>query len=183
MTLSQNEKREILEFVREVIQMELAEAETPPLPDLECLHKTGACFVMLRDFGGGLRGCIGSTEAFESLGENLCRNAINAAFMDPGFPPLEYEELDEVFFEISVLSPPQEIAFPAEFLLGRDGLMLKAGERKAVFLPHIPVEQRWDAFQTAEYLARKAGFSDGSWQGKDVKFYTFQAETFGNRTM
>ena len=92
--------------------------------------------------------------------------------MDPGFPPLEYEELDEVFFEISVLSPPQEIAFPAEFLLGRDGLMLKAGERKAVFLPHIPVEQRWDAFQTAEYLARKAGFSDGSWQGKDVKYWS-----------
>ena len=183
MTLSQNEKREILGFVREVIHMELAGADAPPMPDLECLHKTGACFVMLRDFSGGLRGCIGSAEAFENLGENLRRNALNAAFMDPGFPPLEYEEFEEILFEISVLSAPQEISFPAGFQLGCDGLMLRTGERKAVFLPHIPVEQRWNVMQTAECLARKAGIPDGKWQEYDVKFYTFQAETFGDRMM
>ena len=181
--LSQNEKREIVEFVREVIRMELAGADTPVLPDLGCLQTAGACFVTLWDFSGEVRGCIGNVEPFESLGENLRRNAINAAFMDPAFPPLEYEEFDEVIFEISVLTPPQKITFPAEFQLGRDGIILRAGERKAVFLPHIPVEQRWDALQTAEYLARKAGLTEGGWQAPEVTFYTFQAETFGSRIM
>lgn len=181
--LSQNDKREIMAFVREVVRMELAGADAPELPELECLQRSGACFVMLRDLCGCPRGCIGNVEAFETLGENVRRNALNAAFTDPAFPPLEYDELDEIQFEISVLTPVQEIVFPAEFQLGRDGIILQTGGRKAVFLPHIPVEQRWDAQQTAEFLARKAGLPAGEPLPHDAKFYTFQAETFGERTM
>ena len=170
-------------FVREVIQMELAGADSPELPDLDILKQPGSCFVMLRDFSGELRGCIGNVETFETLGENLRRNAVNAAFMDPSFPPLEYEELGEITIEISVLSQPAAISGMEDFRLGSDGIILRKKERTAVFLPHIPVEQRWDVPTVFRYLARKAGLPEESWMDEDVNLFTFQTETFSEKTI
>lgn len=176
---SKSDAREILAFVREVIHMELAGAESPAVPPLPILRENGACFVTLKDITGELRGCIGNLEAFEPLGENLRRNALNAAFQDPRFPPLDYEEFNEISIEVSILTKPHRIASLADFELGRDGIIIRCAGRSAVFLPQVAVEQQWDVPTTLMYLCHKAGLDKDAWKSSDAEFYTFQAHVLG----
>ena len=84
------ERRAMLSFVRQTIGAELGISPKPHVPDIDGkLHEQRSCFVTLHTADGNLRGCIGSIAPFESLGENLRRHAINAAFHDPRFAPLD----------------------------------------------------------------------------------------------
>lgn len=176
---SPSERQQLLAFARQVIERTLCDAEPPAIPKIPALAENGACFVTIKDFRGELRGCIGNLEAFEPLGENILRNAVNAAISDPRFPPLEPEELQESVLELSILTPARPISSVAEFEVGRDGIILRAAGRGAVFLPQVAPEQGWDAETTLGYLARKAGLSPSAWRSPETKLFTFQAEVFG----
>ncbi len=114
----------------------------PPLPDHPQLAQPGATFVTLT-IAGQLRGCMGSLEAYRPLGEDVRANAVAAAFADPRFPPLTKAEWPAVAIEVSLLSPPEPIAFrdEAELLAQlcpfEDGLILSAGPYRATFLPQV----------------------------------------------
>ena len=68
--------------------------------DLLARHKilgsNGACFVTI-NLNGRLRGCIGSLVAHKNLLDDVIENAQKAAFADPRFKPLSYEELLRCF--------------------------------------------------------------------------------------
>ena len=149
----------------------------PETPDVPCLAEKGACFVTLRE-NGEMRGCIGTLEPFESLADNLRRNAENAAFSDPAFPPLEADELAFTTIEVSLLYPPRRLSAPEEADLARDGLLIVAGTRRAVFLPQVMEEQRWSMAEAWENLARKAGLAADSWREKTTELYAFGVENF-----
>ena len=171
------DKRRILGFVRGILSAACAGARDPDVPDIPLLAENGACFVTLRE-NGSLRGCIGTLEAFEPLAENLRRNAENAAFSDPAFPPLEAGELDFITIEVSLLYPPRRLASPEAAELGRDGLLLVRGSRRAVFLPQVVAEQRWDHAAAWSNLARKAGVPPESWRDAETALYAFACDTF-----
>ncbi len=173
------ERRRLLAFARQVIERNLFDADPPEMPDIPRLAEKGACFVTLKDRCGELRGCIGNLEAFEPLGENIIRNAVNASTSDPRFPPLDPEELPECTLELSVLTPARPIGSSAEFRVGVDGIILRAAGRGAVFLPQVAPEQGWDAPTTLDYLARKAGLPVSAWRSPGAELFTFQAEVFG----
>lgn len=175
--LSREERLRILGFVRGVISAACAGGRDPDTPDVPCLAEKGACFVTLRE-NGGVRGCIGTLEAFESLADNLRRNAENAAFSDPAFPPLEADELAFTTIEVSILSAPRRLASPDEADLEREGLLIVAGSRRAVFLPQVVREQRWSMAEAWENLARKAGLAAGSWREKTTALYAFGVASF-----
>ena len=177
-SFTREERGQLLRFVREVIESDLVGAELPSPPPLPRLAEPGACFVTLKE-GGDLRGCIGNIEAFEPLGENLIRNAINASQSDPRVPPLELEELPGTTIELSILTPATAIASPEEFRVGEDGIILRAAGRGAVFLPQVAPEQHWDRETTLRYLSRKAGLPENAWQWPQAELFTFQAEVFG----
>ena len=172
------ERTAILRYVRGAIEAEFGGPE-PVVPEGAALAAAGACFVTLSFPDGNLRGCIGNLRAFEPLRENLRRNAVNAAFEDPRFPPLEPEELAELRIEVSVLSAPRPIAGPADFVPGREGLILEWHGRSAVFLPQVAVEQGWDRETTLTQLARKAGLEPAAWRDPACRFMVFTAEVFG----
>lgn len=169
----------VLAFVRGVIAAELNGAPAPAAPELPPLRAKGACFVTLHDAFGGLRGCIGNLEAYEPLGDNLRHNALNAAFRDPRFPPLEPEELSEIRLEVSLLSAPEPIAGPEDFVVGRHGIILQQDGRSAVFLPQVAPEQGWDRETTLDFLARKAGLPEDAWRRPGARFFVFTATVFG----
>ncbi len=172
------ERVRLLQFVREALERDLAGAELPAPPPFPRLAETGSCFVTLKE-AGELRGCIGNIEAFEPLGENLLRNAINASQSDPRFPPLEAEELPFILIELSILTPASPIASAEEFRIGQDGIILRLGGRGAVFLPQVAPEQHWDRETTLRYLSRKAGLPEDAWRRPEARLFTFQAEVFG----
>ena len=175
--LSPDEERKILGFVRGVISAACAGGNDPEAPDIPCLAENGACFVTLRE-NGGVRGCIGTLEAFESLADNLRRNAENAAFLDPAFPPLEADELAFTTIEVALPAPPRRLASPEEPDLERDGLLIVSGSRRAVFLPGTVAEQRWTLPEAWEQLALKAGLPPDAWRDPATGLYAFECEIF-----
>lgn len=175
--LSPRERQAVLGFVRSVIAAEAGGGPDPDVPPLPLLDAPGACFVTLRE-GADIRGCIGSAEAFEPLADNLRRNAVNAAFADPAFPPLELDELNYVTIEVALLSAPQRTD-PDAVVPGRDGVIIEtAAGRRALFLPEVAAAQSWSREELLAHLARKAGADDSAPHSPDTIIYTFQTERF-----
>lgn len=174
--ISPNEEYQILRFVRRVIGAELGRCPEPELPMLELLSEPIACFVELIGIDGAPRGCIGNLEPFESLGENLRRHALNAAFGDPSFPPLEPDELDELVVSVSLVGPLLRIASVDEFQVGIHGILLSQGARRAVFLPRVIQEQRWGREVALAALSRKAGLTEDAWRQENTVLSVFELE-------
>ncbi len=176
--ISPAEGRALCIFARAVIGAELAGTAPPALPEnIPALDAPGSCFVTLQ-LNGGLRGCIGSVEPFETLGANLRRNALNAAFGDPRFQPLSADEFPRTELELSIMGPPEPIPGPEHFIPGEHGIILSLFGRRALFLPQVATEQGWDRETTLDFLARKAGFQSNAWKSKDAAFFVFKTEIF-----
>jgi len=126
---------------------------------------------------GMLRGCIGVIEGRLPLAATVVENGRAAALDDPRFPPVQESELAGLELEISALSPLAPVAGPGEIKVGRHGVLLAAGGRRAVFLPQVAPEQGWDRDTMLTQLALKAGLSPDAWR-RDASFEVFTAEVF-----
>ena len=139
-----------------------------------------ACFVTLeaRDDAGrlDLRGCIGSTEPRRALADAVVEAARQAAFEDPRFAPLTAEELPRVVVTVSALTPLVPASGPDAIVPGRDGVVLVAGGRQAVFLPEVAERCGWEAGELLAQLARKAGLARHAW--RDGRLFVFTCERF-----
>lgn len=177
-SFSAGERKALCSFVRAVIDSELNGKAAPELPgDIPALGEKGSCFVTLKK-SGDLRGCIGNIEPFETLGDNLRRNALNAAFHDPRFKPVSAAEFSGIDLEISIMFPPIAIKSPEEFVPGEHGIIFSLFGQRALFLPQVATEQGWDRETTLNYLAQKAGFAGNAWKSRDARFFIFRTESF-----
>lgn len=110
--------------------------------DASFLHRPGASFVTLKS-ENRLRGCIGSLQAHRTLVEDVKANARAAAFHDPRFAPLSFDELSVTKIEVSVLSALTPLAFRnqehalAQLRPGEDGVVLEFGRHRGTFLPQV----------------------------------------------
>lgn len=141
-----------------------------------------ATFVTLSE-NERLRGCIGSLAPRRPLIEDALANTAQAGFADPRFPPLKESDLKGLRLDVSILSHPRPIPAESESELvsalepDRDGLILTAGKRRALFLPsvwrHVP-----DGRAFLRHLMAKAGFEANHWpQGLEAR--RFRVESFG----
>jgi len=153
--------------------------ETSRYPTL--LQNPGASFVTLK-IDGLLRGCIGSLEAHQPLINDVAYNAHAAAFSDARFPPVSSDELNNLEFHISVLTPAVAMAFISEEDLlkqirpGIDGLVLEEGQHRGTFLPAV-----WESLPDAEsflqHLKQKAGLPQNYWSDS-IKVSRYTTESF-----
>ena len=111
------------------------------------------------------------------LGQATGTMALNAAFADQRFPPLEASELSEIDIEVSVLTPLEHVTGPEAIKIGRDGVVIRKSGRSAVFLPEVPVEQGWDRAALLAHLCTKAGLPADAWTA-GAEFYTFRSIHF-----
>jgi uncharacterized protein (TIGR00296 family) len=130
-----------------------------------------------------LRGCIGFPLPERPLYQGVVEAAIAAATEDPRFPPLDIQELDNILFEISVLTPPERITvspadYGKEIEIGRDGLILQWRFGSGLLLPQVPVELKWDVEQYLANICYKAGAPPDVWLDPASKLYKFQAAVF-----
>jgi AmmeMemoRadiSam system protein A len=97
-------------------------------------------FVTLRTSDGELRGCIGSLEAQEAnVALETARIAVLSATEDPRFARLDFDEIDGLGIEVSVLLPEERFDDPHELDDGRHGVVVRhASGRKGVLLPGVP---------------------------------------------
>jgi uncharacterized protein (TIGR00296 family) len=155
-------------------------------PEKDMLEKAGI-FVTLNyvtiSKNEYLRGCIGFPLPEKPLYQGVIEAAIAAATQDPRFPPLDRQDLDNIIFEVSVLTPPQEIrAGPADYgkeiEIGRDGLILQWRFGSGLLLPQVPIELKWDVEEYLANICYKAGAPPDVWLDPTSKLYKFQAAVF-----
>jgi len=169
--------------IAEHLHLDVAEPVRPEeLTDPELQARRGV-FVTLNK-RGALRGCIGSLIGQESIVDGVRRHALNAAFHDSRFPPVEAREVPELHIDISVLTEPRPLAYSdGEDLIsklrpGIDGVILKAsGGRGATFLPQV-WEQVPDPQLFLGHLCRKAGLADTAWLSGELEVETYQVQHF-----
>ena len=130
-----------------------------------------------------LRGCIGFPLPEKPLYQGVVEAAIAAATEDPRFPPLDRQELNNIIFELSILTSPQQISVsPAEYgkeiEIGRDGLILHWRFGSGLLLPQVPVELKWNVEEYLANICYKAGAPPDVWLDPSSKLYKFQAVVF-----
>jgi uncharacterized protein (TIGR00296 family) len=131
-----------------------------------------------------LRGCIGYVLPSKNIYDSVIDAAINAATQDPRFIAVSEKELEEVIFEVSVLTKPFLIRVDDtnlslnKIVIGRDGLMLESRYGSGLFLPQVPVEQNWNVRQYLTNLSYKAGAPSAAWLLSDSNLYTFRSYIF-----
>jgi MEMO1 family protein len=175
-TLTSSDKITLLNYARKTLDQYFA-AQVLPLPrDINSFlkMKRGA-FVTLKE-NGELRGCIGHMSEDTPLCTTIGSMTLQAAFNDSRFSPLTQQELSQVEIEISVLTPFTQIKNADEIVLGRDGVIVKKGNKEAVYLPQVATETGWNKETFLDQLCHKAGLSAGDW--KNAELFTFQADVF-----
>jgi uncharacterized protein (TIGR00296 family) len=131
-----------------------------------------------------LRGCIGFPLPDKSLHQGVIEAAIAAATEDPRFPPLGLQDLNNILFEVSVLSPLQEIRlsdpldYRKQIKIGRDGLILRWRFGSGLLLPQVPIELKWNIEEYLANLCYKAGAPPDVWLDPNSKLYKFEATVF-----
>jgi len=126
-----------------------------------------------------LRGCIGYVFPTQNIYHSVIAAAINAATEDPRFIAVNEKELKDVIFQVSVLTKPSLIrldntdASLSKIVIGRDGLILQSRYGSGLFLPQVPVEQKWNVRDYLSNLCYKAGAPSYAWLLPDSKLYTF----------
>ncbi len=179
------QRQKVLMVAKDAIQhgLEFCEAlSINPLKFPAILQEKKATFVTL-NLDGNLRGCMGNLLAQESIVESVARNTFNAAFNDPRFEGLEYDEAKNLSIHISILSKSEAIHIETEQQLQQqltphvDGLIIKEGNRSGTFLPEV-----WHKIPEPEdfirQLKRKAGLPENYWS-KSLVFERYTVDSIG----
>jgi AmmeMemoRadiSam system protein B/AmmeMemoRadiSam system protein A len=176
-TLSPEEKADLLKMARKAVTEFLGSGEAiEDRSGRKTFEEARGVFVTLTKHGD-LRGCIGFIEPVFPLGQAVIRAAIYAATEDPRFPAVAPAELNDLRFEISVLTPTKEIANPRLVNVGQHGLIVERDGRKGVLLPQVPVENGWDRETFLAQGCLKAGLPEDAWK-HGAKLSVFEAIVF-----
>ena len=187
--LTQNEGTFLVKLARQTVteymqtgkMLQVSEDVSPNL-----MEKSGV-FVTLNSFNKGtkrLRGCIGLPYPTTPLTRAVIEAALSAATQDPRFPPVNLKELENIVFEVSVLTPPELVIvektldYPSKIIIGQDGLIIENRYNKGLLLPQVPAELNWQPEEFLCQTAMKAGLQPDVWLLKNTKIYKFQAIIF-----
>ena len=186
--LTEDQGQKLLRLARGTIAARLgvSDASSKIIPDNEladpAFQEQRGTFVTLK-IRNQLRGCMGCLTPSETILEGIKRNAINAAFNDPRFPPLTTPELEEAEIEVSILTTPQELQYSdGSDLLKKlrpniDGAIISQGMARATFLPQV-----WEQLPRTEdflsHLCRKAGLSPDEWKKGELGVSVYQVQYF-----
>lgn len=171
-------------YARDVVESVVTDDGPVPEPSTvdDVFRADRGAFVTLEK-NGELRGCIGRPYPEQSAVQALREAATGAAAEDPRFPPVAPAELDTITVEVSILTAPDPLdadrdALADEISIGRDGLIVRQGERRGLLLPQVPAERGWNPVTFLDQTSRKAGLPPGSWRDPETVVERFTAQVF-----
>jgi len=178
--LNKKEQERLLQIARESVETYIKEGKIPEFSeDNPMLNQKLGAFVTIKKHGK-LRGCIGEfSPTKEPLYKVVSKMAIAAATKDIRFSPVKEEELDELEYEVSVLSEPQKIDNWRKIELGKHGVIIRQSLNQGVFLPQVADETGWSLEKfLSELCFQKAGLPPDCYKDKNTEIYTFTAKVF-----
>jgi uncharacterized protein (TIGR00296 family) len=188
-SLSDEEGAFLVKIARRAVEENLKDGRiiSPPENVSPNLLERRGVFVTINKMVNGekiLRGCIGFPYPVYPLIRAVIEAAIESATRDPRFPPMSMRELNQVVFEVSILTEPKLIdvkspsEYPSKIKIGEDGLIVERGFYKGLLLPQVPVEWGWDEEEFLCQCCMKAGLPPDCWVMKGTKIYKFQCIIF-----
>lgn len=180
--LSFEDGEKFLDLARNSVKTYFLNKEPEDSQLKEMFSKKQGVFVTLHK-NMQLRGCIGYPEPVLPLYDAVIKAARSAAFNDPRFPPVSEDEIEDIKFEVSVLTVPEKVNVdePDEYLkkvrIGKDGLIIK-GYSSGLLLPQVAEEWNFNQQQFLECVSEKAGMEKDAWKNHQNEIYTFQAQIF-----
>lgn len=172
------EKKYLIDITRIAVEAKALghKAEFPPPPSPHLEDKRGVFVTLTKK--GQLRGCIGLVQAKLPLIDAVTEMAAAAAFEDSRFPPVTSDELPELEYEISVMTPLELVTDINQIVVGRDGLMVRHEMHSGLLLPQVATEYRWDKITFLEQTCLKAGLPKSSYRDRHAQIYKFTVEKF-----
>jgi AmmeMemoRadiSam system protein A len=174
---SDEERRLLKQLAKSSIENILFRKEEEHLDIPTSLKEKMGAFVCLKT-QGELKGCIGYVRGQLPLDQTVRQMAVEAAFHDPRFMPLNESEWKETDIEISVLTPMKRITDVNEIEVGVHGIYIERGFSSGLLLPQVATENGWDRKAFLEYTCMKAGLPKDAWKSKETDIYIFSADVF-----
>lgn len=144
-------------------------------------NRTGV-FVRLTSRGGRLRGCAGSHESNEQLGQQIVEAAIHAASESSCRSEIEPAELPSITVSVCIVSDVVLTDNPLDDLeVGRHGVVVDGQDAYGDIFPTVPVEQNWSAGEYLDRTSRKAGLPPGAWTEDSVVVTLYEGQVFRER--
>jgi AmmeMemoRadiSam system protein A len=171
------ERRLLKQLAKGSIESVLFRQEQEHLDIPATLKEKMGAFVCLKT-QGELKGCIGYVRGQLPLDQTIRQMAVEAAFHDPRFMPLNESEWENTEIEISVLTPMKKITDVDEIEVGIHGIYIERGFSSGLLLPQVATENGWDRKTFLEYTCMKAGLPKDAWKSKDTDIYIFSADVF-----
>ncbi len=177
--MTPGEKEELLKSARATVESYVQTRKVPEFfPTSLTLKQPLGAFVTLEK-NGQLRGCIGRFDPSGPLYLIVQQMAISAASQDPRFKPVNANELGQLEYEISALSPLRKVETVNEIEFGKHGVQVSKGFHHGVFLPQVATETGWNKEEfLGELCSQKAGLPRDCWKDPDVDLQVFTAEVF-----
>lgn len=174
--LSPDEKKVLMNVVKNTLEVVVNGGGVPRFNNFngKLGEKWGAFVTLTKN--GQLRGCIGHIIGTQPLITTVAQMTRAAALEDYRFSPVKPEELKDIEYEISVLTPIREIKDVGEIVVGRDGIIITQGVHKGLLLPQVATDYGWDLDTFLEQTCRKAGLPRDAWKDKNTKIEIFSAE-------
>lgn len=178
------EGRALARFAREAIAEALG-GRAAEKPAGAAFHQRSGTFVTLRR-NGTLHGCIGALEPRDEVLEDVRKNAVAAALLDPRAPDIALADVPALDVEVSLLTPLQPIEYDgteegalAAIVPFRDGVVVRHHDAQATFLPQV-----WESIPDRREFMRslkiKAGLSATFWS-PEVRLYRYASRKFTDR--
>lgn len=163
----------LLDLARAAAIAAVAGGPEPDAMSSAAWHAPADAFVTLRR-NGRLRGCIGTLGAGWPIGRAVVHAARMAATEDPRFAPVRPDELADLDLEVSVLGPSRPLDVAADFVPGRDGIVVEARGRRALLLPQVATEMGWGAAEMLAAACEKAGLRADAWLEPATRLSVFE---------
>jgi AmmeMemoRadiSam system protein A len=172
-----DDQRRLLSLARRALEARVHRGD-PPDVDVDLDIRSGA-FVTIYH-AGDLRGCLGRLDSNLPLARLVMELGQAVADSDPRFDRVRPEELADLTFEISVLTPERELESVDAIEVGRHGLIVEQGNHRGLLLPQVAAEHGWDRHTFLDHTCIKAGLLPGAWK-RGARVFVFEAEVFGER--
>ena len=170
-SLSAEEQHWLIQQAKQAITDQLKDTK-PEFDDSELspmLKAERALFVTLKK-NDRLRGCIGHIQPMGSLASEVRKVACLAAFEDPRFPNVELDEVKDLHFEITSMSPMRQVKKFNLIEPGTHGLMIRKGYYQGLLLPQVATEYGWNREEFLSHTCVKAGLPPDEWRRKPEVF-------------
>jgi AmmeMemoRadiSam system protein B/AmmeMemoRadiSam system protein A len=178
--LNKAEQRHLLNIARASVEKAVRNGEKSQCSagEYQTLTTDRGAFVTLTK-NGELRGCIGYTSPLQPLYNTVRDVAAHAALKDPRFSPVETSELDQIHYEISVLSPFRRVTDIKQIAIGQHGLLIKKGRYEGLLLQQVATDYEWDRITFLQQTCRKASLPLDAWENDETDIFMFSAFVFG----